>query len=287
MTSALAPYSIALGGILAVVFCFAAFWRQIQARMAAFYEQLGEDLALAGMTIQPQQLATVAAVSIALLWLGYVLFGHPGVLPGLLALPVAGMLVLVLSRRYILTKRAKRAKLFGDQFEEVLRSLASAIRAGMSLQQALMYVGQESPEPSKTEFSRIVGATNLGIGIFDAFDQMAERMHSEEVALFVRVARVQAKSGGNFGAVLERLADTIRAKRQFARKLSAMTSQARATAWLLGCLPPAILAFILVTQPTMRDAALGSLIGQASIIGGLGLDALAVFSLSRIMKLDV
>jgi tight adherence protein B len=104
--------------------------------------------------------------------------------------------------------------------------------------------------------------------------------------MLARVIRVQAQSGGNLGEVLEGLAETIRDRRRLTRRISGLTSQSRATAWLLGLLPLFVCAFTLTTQPALRMAAFGSSIGEASIVFGLALDAAAVFFLFQLTRFD-
>ena len=96
---------------------------------------------------------------------------------------------------------------------------------------------------------------------------------------------MQAQTGGDLATVLEGLAGTIRDRRRLRRRVNAVTAQGRATAWLLGLLPLAVSAFA-VSQDELRGAMLRTLIGQIFLATALFLDALAIFLLVRITRID-
>jgi tight adherence protein B len=159
------------------------------------------------------------------------------------------------------------------------------VRVGLGIRQALVLTSEQSREPVKTEFMRVVGLSNLGWSILDAFDQMAARMTNTETAVLARVIRVQAQTGGDLGSVLDGLAGTIRDRRRLRRRVKAITAQGRATAWLLGLLPLAIGGFV-ASQDELRGAMLGTLVGQFFLGLAMALDGLAIFSLVKITKID-
>jgi tight adherence protein B len=183
-------------------------------------------------------------------------------------------------------RRKRRIAEFQDQLEQALRALAGGVRVGLGIRQAFVMTAEESRDPVKTEFTRVVGLNNLGVGILDAFDQMAQRMTNPETAMLARVLRVQSQSGGNLGSVLVGLADTIRDRRRLLRRVSAITAQGRATGWLLGLLPVALGGFLVVVEPTLRQAMLFTPLGQLFLGIALGLDALSIFSIMKIVQID-
>jgi len=93
---------------------------------------------------------------------------------------------------------------------------------------------------------------------------------------------VQSQTGGDLGSVLEGLAGTIRDRRRLRRRVSAITAQGRATAWLLGLLPLAVGLFVL-SQADLRAAMLDTVVGRIFLAIALGLDALAVISLGSVV----
>ena len=281
----IAPVAILFGAIAAIGLLFASFSGPLFARLGKLGGRFETGLEAAGMRIEPQHYVFVLAGVWIAVWVGLLLVIHPSPLVGALLLVVTAGAALGGGRMYLKRRCAKRIATFTDQLEGSLRTLAGGVRVGLGIRQALVLTSEQSREPAKSEFMRVVGLSNIGISILDAFDQLALRMTNTETAVLARVVRVQAQTGGDLGSVLEGLAGTIRDRRRLRRRVKAITAQGRATAWLLGLLPLAIGGFV-ASQDELRDAMLGTLIGQFFLGLAMALDGLAIFSLVRITKID-
>lgn len=283
--AAVAPMAILFGVIAAIGLVCASYWEPISARFEKLGTRFAVDLDGAGMRMAPQHFVFVLAGVALTLWIGLIAFFHPSILVAVLLLVACAGLTLFGGRSNLRGRRKKRIAMFQDQLEGALRTLSGGVRVGLGIRQALVLTSEQSREPVKTEFMRVVGLSNLGWSILDAFDQMAARMTNTETAVLARVIRVQAQTGGDLGSVLDGLAGTIRDRRRLRRRVKAITAQGRATAWLLGLLPIAIGGFV-ASQDELRDAMLGTLIGQFFLGLAFVLDGLAIFSLVRITKID-
>ncbi len=283
--AAIAPYAILFGAVAAIGMLFASFWEPLFARLGKLGPRFTTDLEAAGMRIEPAQFVFVLAGVAVATWVVVLLLLHPGVTVALLVLVACAGFAAYGGRAYLRRRRAKRIAAFSEQLEGALRTLAGGVRVGLGIRQALVLTSEQSREPSKTEFMRVVGLTSLGLSILDAFDQLAARMTNTETAVLARVVRVQAQTGGDLGSVLDGLAGTIRDRRRLRRRVKAITAQGRATAWLLGLLPVVVGAFML-TQGELRDSMLFTPLGQLLLTVSLGMDALAIVSLVRITKID-
>ena len=283
--AAVAPMAILFGVLAAAGLLCASYWEPISVRFEKFGTRFAVDLDAAGMRIAPQHFAFVLAGVALTMWIGLLAFFHPAPLVAVLMLTACAGFTLFGGRSHLRSRRTKRIAMFQDQLEGALRTLSGGVRVGLGIRQALVLTSEQSREPVKTEFMRVVGLSNLGWSILDAFDQMAARMTNTETAVLARVIRVQAQTGGDLGSVLDGLAGTIRDRRRLRRRVKAITAQGRATAWLLGLLPIAIGGFV-ASQDELRDAMLGTLIGQFFLAFAFILDGLAIFSLVRITKID-
>ncbi len=282
--AALAPVAILLGAVTAIGLLFGSFSEPLFARIGTLGARFEADLEAAGMRIEPRHFVFVLTGVALGLWVLLLLL-RPAPLVALLLLAAAAAFSLVGGRSYLKRRRARRVAAFTDQLEGALRTLAGGVRVGLGIRQALVLTSEQSREPAKSEFMRVVGLTNLGVSILDAFDQLALRMTNTETAVLARVIRVQAQTGGDLAAVLEGLAGTIRDRRRLRRRVRAITAQGRATAWLLGLLPIGVGAFVL-TQDELRDSMLLTTMGRVFLALSLGLDALAIFALTRITRID-
>ena len=219
-------------------------------------------------------------------WTASILLLRPGLLFGLLLLVLSAGLPVYGAGWYVRRKRRARIAKFQDQLEPALRTLAGGVRVGLSIRQAFVMTAEESRDPVRGEFMRVVGLSNVGVSLLDAFDQMAARMTNPETAMLARILRVQSQSGGDLGGILGGLADTIRDRRRLLRRVSAITAQGRATGWLLGLLPVALGGFLVVAEPSLRQAMLFTPIGEGLLAVALALDALSIFSIMKIVQID-
>jgi tight adherence protein B len=283
--AAVAPYAILIGAVAAIGLLFNSFSEPFFARLGKLGARFETDLEAAGMSTEPHHFVFVLAGVAIGLWVVVLLLLRPAPVWALLALVACAGLSLYGGRVHLRRKRARRIALFAEQLEGALRTLAGGVRVGLGIRQALVLTSEQSRDPVRTEFMRVVGLSNLGISILDAFDQMALRMTNTETAVLARVVRVQAQTGGDLGTVLEGLAGTIRDRRRLRRRVKAITAQGRATAFLLGALPVGVGCFVL-TQGELRDSMLFTWLGQMFLAIALALDALAVFALTRITKID-
>ncbi|MBV9438890.1 MAG: type II secretion system F family protein [Candidatus Eremiobacteraeota bacterium] len=283
--AAVAPWAILIGAVAAIGLLFNSFSEPFFARLGKLGARFETDLEAAGMRTEPHHFVFVLAGVAIASWVVVLLLLRPAPLLAVLALIVCGALSLYFGRTYLRRRRTKRIAMFAEQLEGALRTLAGGVRVGLGIRQALVLTSEQSRDPAKTELMRVVGLSNLGISILDAFDQLALRMTNTETAVLARVVRVQAQTGGDLGTVLEGLAGTIRDRRRLRRRVKAITAQGRATAWLLGMLPIGLGCFVL-TQEELRSSMLFTWLGQTFLAIALLLDALAIFLLTRITRID-
>jgi tight adherence protein B len=284
--AALTPLAVIILGIAAAMVLFTSSWTPISRRIEGFANSFSGDMEIVGMTIAPARLVFIVVGAGLALWLVVLVTLSPPLLlgVGLLIACIGG--ALFFARTYVERRKAGRIAKFQDQLEGSLRTIAGGLRVGLGIQQAIVMVGEQSRDPARYEFTRVIGLTNMGMSIFDAFDQLAQRMSNPETGMLARVIRVQAQTGGDLASVLENLADTIRDRRRLTRRVSAITAQGRATGWLLGLIPIGVGLFLVVAEPQLRDASLHTPLGQIFLATSLGLDALAIVTLMQLTKLN-
>jgi tight adherence protein B len=286
MGDSLIPLGIVLGGIVSVALIFVAAWQPLSRNLALVGGRFSRELDVSGITMRPETLGSVVLAFAVAAWAILIAFTRPSVVGGALQLVIVCGFSLGATKAYLSMRVSQTVRKFGDQFENVLRMFAGAVRVGLGLRQALIHVADQSSDPARRELTRVVGATNLGLSLVEALDGLSTRMTLQETQVFARLVRVQAQTGSDLAGVLDGLADTIRDRRRFLRKVAAITSQGRATAWLLGMLPLAIGAFVLTTQPMYRAISLGTAFGRGGLVLALVLDGLAVFVLLRLTRVD-
>jgi tight adherence protein B len=143
----------------------------------------------------------------------------------------------------------KQRGLFADQLSQQLEELASAMRAGHSLVPALAATVESAPEPSRTEWERVVADERLGMPLDDAMRSLARRMASPDVEQVALVAALHQRTGGNMAEILDRVAEGVRERAELRRELNALTAQARLSRVVITALPPGLLVVIELINP--------------------------------------
>lgn len=287
MVSSLAPVAIFAGVAATVMLAFFSFWGSVNVRATAKVRGLSDQLDRAGIRMSSQDIVLTVAGGVALVWIAIVLLLHPGLLIALIVLPIVAACGAFFFYSFLNFRIRRRLEAFISQLELGMRLIAGGIRVGLGLRQALTMVIDELPDPAQHEFRRVVGQTNLGISIYDAMDDLAERMPSNETMMIARVIRVQSQTGGDLARILDQLAATIKDRRQVQRKISSLTAEGKMSAWVLTVIPVALGLFIIATQPDMRNALLNTAIGHGVLVVLAVLEVAGYLWLQQLLKVNV
>jgi tight adherence protein B len=233
------------------------------------------QLELAGISSAPERIILFAFIGTFLtIWLMSVIFHS------LLLALVLGLLVPFAVRWWIKRKVDRKRKQFAEQLPDNLQVLASALRAGHSFIGALSVVVEDAPEPSRSEFRRVVADEQLGVPLEDALHVVVERMESRELEQVALVAAVQRQSGGNTAEVLDRVTETIRERFELRRTVQTLTAQGRLSRWIVSFLPLFLLIVISIINPGYMHVLYASTGGRIA----LAVAALFVVAGSLVIK---
>lgn len=282
-----APFGIFFGVVAVAALVFYGVWERFSWRSVDKMKTLANKLDRAGIYKKPEELVIYIAGAAALLWVSLALVLRPGILIGIVLFPVcAGIAVggFSVAVNFMIQRRLNA---FVQQLELALRLIAGGVRVGLGLRQALTVVIEEMSDPARHEYMRIVGQTNIGMSVYDALDGLAERMPSNETLMMARAIRIQSQTGGDLGKILEHLVDTIKDRRRIQRKINALTAEGRASAYVLGALPLGLAVFICLTEQTMGHALLFTTIGHVALAIVAILEFLGVYTLLKILKVDI
>jgi tight adherence protein B len=155
-----------------------------------------------------------------------------------------GLPRLVLSR---LTKR-RQAK-FTHEFANAIDIIVRGIKSGLPLADCLQIIATESPEPVRSEFIDLVEQQRVGVPLPRAFERMYERTPLQEVNFFAIVIAIQAQTGGNLAEALGNLSQVLRDRYRLQAKVKALSAEAKASAWILGALPPGVMLLVYISTP--------------------------------------
>lgn len=173
-------------------------------------------------------------------------------LVGSVFLGVAAALILPLL--VLRTMRKRRHKLFGVQLPEALELITRSLKAGHPVPVAVSLVAREMPDPIGTEFGMVSDEVTYGSDLVTALASMYERVGQDDLPLFVTAVSIQSSTGGNLREILDGLSTTIRERGKLRRKIRAISTEGRMSAYILTAVPVLLLAAILATNPGYYEA---------------------------------
>jgi tight adherence protein B len=182
-------------------------------------------------------------------------------------------------------KAKRRLNAIDDQLPDLLVTLAASLKAGHSFRQGIQAVVDEGQPPSSKEFKRVLTDTRLGRPMDDALADMAERVGSKNLSFVVTAVTIQRQVGGSLAGIFDMVADAVRNRQQFARKIRSLTAMGRMSAYTLVGIPFFMLITITLINGEYMDPLYHTPTGQqlmavgvvAMVIGSLMLRKIVNF----------
>jgi tight adherence protein B len=185
---------------------------------------------------------------------------------------------------WLKVKIARRLKAFENQLPDILMTLAASLKAGHSFKQGLQTVVDEGQPPASKEFSRVLAETQLGRPMDDALAEMAERVGSKNLRFVLNAVSIQSQVGGSLAGLFDMVAETVRQRQQFARKIRGLTAMGRASAYVLVALPFVLAIVITLINPGFMSPLYHTDTGHKMIFGALTLMVIGSSMLKKIVS---
>ena len=221
----------------------------------------------------------LAVIVIALLSLKHV--------PVLYALPF-GLLVGIGLPHFIVGKLIlRRVKKFNLRFPDAIELMVRGLRSGLPISETVGIVADEIPEPVGSEFRAVSDKMRIGRTMDAALQETAARLGTPEFQFFVISLAIQRETGGNLAETLSNLADVLRKRTAMKLKIRAMSSESKASAWIVGCLPFIVFGLIwFINGQYMQNF----FVDQRLIIaGGIGLIWMSIgaFIMAKMVNFEI
>jgi tight adherence protein B len=221
----------------------------------------------------------IAFVVMAMLWLKgaplYLsLFG--GLLLG------AGLPHMVIG--YLINKRIKK---FTTNFPDAIELLVRGLKSGLPVGETLNVVAKEVPGPVGDEFKMVTEKIKIGKTMEDALQETADRLGTAEFQFFVITLAIQRETGGNLAETLANLADVLRKRAQMKLKIKAMSSESKASAYIVGSLPFFVFGMVwMVNQKYLAGFFYEPRLIVAGLIGAVWM-SMGVFIMSKMISFEI
>jgi tight adherence protein B len=206
---------------------------------------LVDMISQAGLSITPQQFHLFSAGAAVVGGAGVLVFTGNTIAAGL-ALLIFG---LGLPRWVLGFLKKRRIARFVAEFPNAIDIIVRGIKSGLPLGDCLRIIAAEAQEPLKTEFRAIVEAQTMGLGVGEACARLFKRMPIPEANFFVIVIQIQQKAGGNLSEALGNLSRVLRDRKKMRDKVSALSMEAKASAWIIGALPIIVAVMVQLSSP--------------------------------------
>jgi tight adherence protein B len=186
--------------------------------------------------------------------------------------------------KFVIRRRQKR---FIDHFADALDILVRGTRSGLPVGECLRIVARESPDPVGPEFQFLTESQRVGMTLKQALVRSVERMPVTELQFFAIVLQIQQQTGGNLAATLENLSNVLRARRRLIDKIAALSSEAKASAAIIGSLPFLVCGALGLVSPDYIGLLFTERLGNILVTGGLIWMAAGIFVMHQMINFEL
>ncbi|MBU2840144.1 secretion system protein [Acidithiobacillus thiooxidans] len=199
----------------------------------------------------------------------------------------AAFLILLLPRLIMRWLQKRRLDRLHAQLPDALMMLASGLRSGANLQQAMEGLSRDLSPPISQELGLVVREQRLGAAFEDAIDHLAERIPSPDVQLVASALRISREVGGSLADTVARLGETIRKRLMMERKIKSLTAQGRLQGIVMTALPALIILALLQIEPQAMGALFSTTQGWAVLAVAILCEILGYFWIRKIVSIEV
>lgn len=192
----------------------------------------------------------------------------------------------LLPRWYLGRRRKKFRKAFLNELPNAVEAIVRGVKTGLPLNDSLRVVAKEAKEPVRSEFAHVVDAQSMGQSTEDAVALIYERIPLSEVNFFVVVISVQQKAGGNLSEALTNLARVLRDRKKMQAKVQAMSSEAKASAYIIGSLPFVVASMVSIVTPAYLLPLITMPMGNIMLGVAVVMMSTGIFIMNRMIQFD-
>src|SRR6202790_253589 len=182
--------------------------------------------------------------------------------------------------------KKRREKRFLRSLPDAVDVIVRGIKAGLPLFDSIKVVAADAPEPLKSEFMSIIETQAIGMPLGEACSRLYERMPLPEVNFFAIVVAIQQKSGGNLSEALGNLSKVLRDRKKMGEKIQAISMEAKASAGIIGALPPAIMLLVYLSTPDYISLLWTHPTGRLMLAGSAVWMSAGIFVMKKMINFD-
>lgn len=181
--------------------------------------------------------------------------------------------------------RDKRRAKFEAQLTDTIQMLIGGLRVGHSVLRSVEAAAQEADAPTSEEFTRIVNETRIGKDARQVFEDVADRMDSEDFGWIAQAIQINREVGGDLAEVLEQVAGTIRERTEIKGQIRSLSAEGKMSAYVLMGMPVGVAVILAFINPGYLNVFVEHPIGLVMLVGALLMFAVGGFWMSRVVKI--
>ncbi|MBX3553528.1 MAG: type II secretion system F family protein [Pseudolabrys sp.] len=182
--------------------------------------------------------------------------------------------------------KKRREEKFIDALPDAVDVIVRGIKAGLPLLDSLKVITIDSPEPLRSEFAAIVETQAVGMPLGEACSKLYDRMPLPEANFFGIVIAIQQKSGGNLSEALGNLSRVLRDRKKMKGKIKAMSTEAKASAAIIGALPIAVMCLVYITSPDYIVVLFTEPMGRLMLAGSAVWMTMGILVMRKMINFD-
>ena len=182
--------------------------------------------------------------------------------------------------------KRRRETQFLERFPDAIDVVVRGIKSGLPLGDSLRAIATDSPEPVRSEFRNILETQAIGVPLGEACAKLFDRIPLAEANFFAIVISIQQKSGGNLSEALGNLSKVLRERKKMKGKIKAMSTEATASASIIGALPVVVMTVVYLTSPDYITLLWTERLGQIMLAGSAVWMSIGIFIMKKMIAFD-
>ncbi len=182
--------------------------------------------------------------------------------------------------------KKRRESRFLNEFPDAVDVIVRGIKAGLPLLDSLKLISSDAAEPVRSEFRAIVETQTIGMPIGEACLKLYESIPLPEANFFGIVVSIQQRAGGNLSEALGNLSRVLRDRKKMKAKIQAMSMEAKASASIIGALPPAVMTLVWLTSPNYIGLLFTEPLGRVMLACCAGWMLMGVLVMRKMINFD-
>ncbi|MCX6844660.1 MAG: type II secretion system F family protein [candidate division WOR-3 bacterium] len=190
-------------------------------------------------------------------------------------------------RLYLNNTEQRRRRKFDAQLLEAIPMLAGAMKAGMSLLQAMEQITREMGPPIRQEFAHALQENRVGKPLMEALNDMKNRLRTDDLSITVDAVGISQETGGVLSEVLMKIAETIKSRNRVRTKIDTLTAQGRLQGIIMSLMPWGLAAILFLLDPELMRPMFTTGTGQIILVAIVILEIMGWLVIRRLVSIDV